>query len=363
MTGIELRRSETPRASIIIPATSSSDLLLACLRSLARHVPCGLPYETIVVLNRVTPDQQRQLRDTVTGLQVVCPAVNLGLAGAANRGRQLARGEFLVLLHDDAEVESSWLETLVETAEAHPEAGAIGGMALYPDGRLQYAGMILWRDGRSSPPWTGETPAPAAFDRLRAVDFTGTSSVLVRASAWDAIGGLDERFYPVYYVDVDLAMALRRIGFAVLYEPRSRIRHHRSASTNHRFRSFLIERNRRLFIQKWGEALEQHEPFVEGSAEAVERALARAAAFAPGHIAVVGRPPKRQAFDPDLQERRLIKTKRALQRAYDTYRTAAAARSLLTKAGLDRESAFYAVARRWAIRIVDRIAHAHPRSR
>ncbi|HUI77968.1 MAG TPA: glycosyltransferase [Bryobacteraceae bacterium] len=319
MTGIDLPRSNKPRASVIIPATSTPELLLACLRSLARNGPRDLPYETIVVLNNASRDDERQLRETVTGLQVVGSRVNLGLAGAGNRGRQLARGEFLVLLHDDAEVEPAWLETLVETADAHPEAGAIGGMVLFPDGRLQHAGMILWRDAQSSVPWVGKTPAPTAYACLRAVDFCGTSSLLVRAAAWDAIGGLDERFYPVYYVDVDLAMALRRLGFVVVYQSRSCIRHHKGASTTRRFAYFLYLRNRRLFVEKWGAALEEHEPFAKDSHEAIERASARAASFQPPPMAATGPPPACPPFDSALQERRHRKKSRALQRAYAMY--------------------------------------------
>src|SRR5262249_40036677 len=162
-----------------------------------------------------------------------------------------------------------WLETLVETADAHPEAGAVGGKVLFPDGRLQNAGMILWRDGTTSQPWVGEPPAPSAFDALRAVDYCGTSSLRVPAAAGAAAGGLDERFYPVYYVDVDLAMALRRMGWVVLYQPRSRIRHHQGASGDLRFRWFVTGRNRRMFVEKWGADLEQHESRQTGSPEAV----------------------------------------------------------------------------------------------
>ena len=80
---------------------------------------------------------------------VASPA-NLGMAGAGNRGRSRARGEFLVTLHDDAEVEPGWLAALVQAADAHPEAGAIGSKILGFDGRLQAAGFIIWRNGRTS---------------------------------------------------------------------------------------------------------------------------------------------------------------------------------------------------------------------
>jgi GT2 family glycosyltransferase len=195
----------------------------------------------------------------------------------------------------------------------------VGGKVLFPDGRLQNAGMILWRDGTTSQPWI-ETPEPSAFDTLRAVDYCGTSSLLVRASAWDAAGGLDERFYPVYYVDVDLAMAIRRQGRVVLYQPRSRIRHHQGASGDLSFRWFVTHRNRRLFLEKWGSALAAHEPPEKGSAAAIERAVARAEAFAerarrdgpPSSVL----PPARPAFDPLRQERRHREMETALRRDY-----------------------------------------------
>jgi GT2 family glycosyltransferase len=276
---IDLPRCEAPRVSIIIIATSNFDLLGACLRSVARFGPKTIPFETIVVLNGAGPDTEAALRATVTGVKVVRSPVNLGLAGAGNCGRLSAQGELLILLHDDAEVEPGWMEALVQAADAHPEAGAVGSKVLHLDGRLQSAGGILWSDASASPPWIGDAPSPDAFSRLRAVDFCGSCSLLVRAIAWDAIGGLEQNLYPVYYVDVDLGVALRSIGFVVLYEPASRIRHHQGASSNLRFRTFASQRNRRIFIEKWGKALEGHEPFLQQSPPAIERAMARAEAF------------------------------------------------------------------------------------
>jgi len=225
-----------------------------------------------------------------------------------------------VILHDDAEIEPGWLEALVETADAHPEAGAVGSKVLFLNGRLQAAGMILWRDAKTSPPWVGETPAPTAFDKLRAVDYCGTSSLLVRAAVWDAVGGLDERFYPVYYVDVDLSMALRQLGFVVLYQPKSRIRHHQGASSTPRFGRFVNQSNRHRFIEKWSAALEEHEPPAQEQPAAIERAMARAEAFAsrarqrqipPLNVGV-----KSIQFNPAVHEREHLEKSRLLRKAY-----------------------------------------------
>jgi O-antigen biosynthesis protein len=317
---IDLPQSAAPRVSVIIPSSTRLDLLHACLRSIARFGPAAIPYETIVVLNEATPEAETRLRGTATGIQVVSSPVNLGLAGAGNRGRALARGELLILLHDDAEIEPGWMEALVETADAHPEAGAIGGKVLHPDGRLQWAGGILWRTAICSKPWVGEAPAPTAFDRLRAVDFCGTSSLLIHAALWDFVGGLDEQFYPVYYVDVDVAMSTRKLGFVVLYQPNSRIRHHQAASSDPGFREFLLHRNRLLCVEKWGAALENHEPYERDSPAAVERALARAEIFASrcrhtGNMIIEysGRP---KTFNAAEQHSRHVEKSRTLQEAY-----------------------------------------------
>lgn len=313
-----------PRVSVIVPAFTP-ELLYRCLRSIARFAPSGIPYETIVVLNQTTPGLEADLRENVAGLQVVSPTVNLGLAGGCNRGRSIARGEFLLVLHDDAEIEPGWMEALLEAADAYPQAGAIGSMVLFPDGRLQNAGMILWQDGKTSPPWFGEPPEPTVFDTVRAVDYCGTSSLLVRAAAWDAIGGLDERFYPAYYVDVDLAMSLRNLGLIVLCQPRSRIRHHRGASTTARFRRFVGHRNHLLFLEKWGDALTEYEVRSPGSRQAVERAVARAEAFAercrPAGLTAIGPPAEPAALDPAAHELRHREMHRALQEAYISYLT------------------------------------------
>jgi GT2 family glycosyltransferase len=96
--------------------------------------------------------------------------------------------------------------------------------------------------------WSAKTSALAKARSTAAGEFSYGSafaqlisaapvSLLVRTTLWDFIGGLDEQFYPVYYVDVDLAIAMRKLGFVVLYQPNSRIRHHLAASSDPSFTS------------------------------------------------------------------------------------------------------------------------------
>jgi GT2 family glycosyltransferase len=263
-----------PLVSVIIPTAGSRELLVRCLSALEEHEPAGIQSETIVVLNGAIDLQELERWPSLRLLQ---PQVNLGIAAACNAARRIARGAYLILLHDDTEVEKGWLEGLVATATEHQEAGAIGCRVLHMDGTLQAAGWVLWQDGSTSPPWVGEPPPPPeSFCELRAVDYCGTCSLLVRASTWDAVGGLDEQFFPAYYVDVDFCLAVRRRGEAVYCTPSSTLRHHRGASGNRRFREFLTARNRTLFLAKWGSLLDSQEPPERSNPQAIERALARA---------------------------------------------------------------------------------------
>ncbi len=241
-------------------------------------MPAGLGFEVIVVLNSPN-DYDAVLAESSIEGRVIGASTNLGLAGAGNRARAEAGGDFLVLLHDDAQIEQGWIEALLDAAANEPRAGAIGGQVLSPEGQLQSAGMILWRDATTSAPWNGAPPSVDSFAVARAVDYIGTSSLLIRADTWDAVGGLDEQFFPLYYVDVDLAMKIRRHGQIVLYDPRSRIHHHQGASGDLRWRWFVTLRNRRRFLAKWQAELEEHEVGLPGSQEAIESAMQRAEAF------------------------------------------------------------------------------------
>jgi GT2 family glycosyltransferase len=280
---IALPRATDPRVSIVIVTARRPDRLLRCLAAIAREVPADLACEVVVVLNAAEPALRAQLAAEVAGARVVESEIPLGFAGGANLGALHARGALLHHLHDDTEVGRGWLVALTAALDAHPEAGAAGSLVLGFDGAVQTAGYVLWRDGTTSPPWTGPPPPPESFGRPYAVDYCASASLLIRTSAWDATGGFNEDLHPAYYVDVDLAMALRDAGHVVLCAPGSRVLHERGGSSGSAFRAFVSARNRELFVARWSRDLAAQEPPGEG-ADALDRARAatarRAAAVA-----------------------------------------------------------------------------------
>jgi GT2 family glycosyltransferase len=254
-----------PRASVIVVSTVNAGGLERCLAALAALGPDEPSFETIVVLNGAE-DAVREVARRTAGITVVETVVNRGFAGGSNLGRSAASGEFIVLLHDDAEAQPGWLSALVRCAGERPEAGAVGSRVLNPDGTLQLAGAVLWSDATTRP----LTGADGDFPTCRAVDYAGSAALLVRAASWDAVGGMDDLLYPAYYVDADLATALRARGEAIYYEPAARVVHERGGSSAERMRTFLTLRNRERFRAKWAELLARQAPPGD-----LERGLAR----------------------------------------------------------------------------------------
>lgn len=270
---LHLPSCKDPVVSIIIVTTRGAQRLLRCLTAVSRHASVDLPVEVIVVLN-AAESEVRSASERARGLRTVDSKISLGFAGGMNLGVRAARGQYVHALHDDTEVTEGWLTALVDLISARPEVGAVGSMLLEPSGDVQTAGVILWADGRVSVPWHGEPPPPrGAFKDAVPVDYASSASLLVRRDLWHAIGGMDEQFHPAYYIDVDLAMALRRAGWSVWCEPRSQVVHQRGGSAGLRFRIFVSERNRARFVAKWSSELQDYEPHGT-STEALERALA-----------------------------------------------------------------------------------------
>ncbi len=243
-----------PRASILIVCHRHVDLLLRCLESLQRNVSGAVAAETIVLFNGTPEADRGGARRALADGRVIVSEVNLGFGGGNNRAAEAARGEYLVMLNDDAEVQPGWLEALIETGDEHPDAGAVGSRILHPGGWLQEAGSVVWSDASTIGVGRGLPPGSRRYEYLREVDYASACSLLIRRETFERVGGFDQRFFPAYNEDVDLCFAIRRLGQRVLYQPRSVIVHHESQSGADA-KTFLILRGRRLLREKWAREL------------------------------------------------------------------------------------------------------------
>ncbi|HUY05688.1 MAG TPA: glycosyltransferase family 2 protein [Acidimicrobiales bacterium] len=267
---------ESPLVSVIIIAWRSAPHIRACLESVVTHIH-GIAYEVVLILNE-PDDQLREFVDMqTTGIRTITTRVNVGYGGAVNLGVNRARGEFVVLLNDDAEVMENWLEPLVDLARRRPRAVAVGSTTLFPDGSIQEAGSAIWADGSTVKVGRGLPRDSRRYDYERRVEHCSGTSLLVRRSAWMAIGGMDAKaYYPAYYEDTDLCLRLIEAGGEVWYQPRSYLRHIESASTNFSYRRFLFEKNQAVFVRRWHELLHSHVAFVPDDDRVIDEARWRA---------------------------------------------------------------------------------------
>jgi GT2 family glycosyltransferase len=266
---------EAPVVSVCIPVVSGHGLIAGCLDSIAASHP-SVETEVIVVANGLGRDDLISLRGR-DDIVLAYSAVNAGFSGGNNLAAGYARGRYLLLLNDDSAIEPGFIDCLLGAVRREPSIAAAGGMIVSVDGMLQEAGSVLWRDGWVAHVGAGQSPRATPYRYVRDVDYISANGLLVDRRAWDAVGGLDERYFPAYYEDVDLCLALRQQGYRVVYEPRARLRHLESQSTSTTFRNFLLIRNRAQLVAKWSAVLEEFAEHPEPIDEtAIDAAVLRA---------------------------------------------------------------------------------------
>jgi N-acetylglucosaminyl-diphospho-decaprenol L-rhamnosyltransferase len=214
----------------------------ARLAALAAAWPGGDPrFELVVVDNSgsappLTPEPAPAAAPDPAGalsVRLLRPGRNLGFAGGVNAGVAACRAPLLLLLNADAVPEPGALERLIEGFAAHPEAAGLAPRLAGADQRPQFAWQLrrlpsAWSLLRQTLPWPiagrgaglAAEPPPGP-----AVEQPAAAALALRRQALADAGGLDERFYPAWFEDVDLARRLRQHGGVLLYWPAARFRH------------------------------------------------------------------------------------------------------------------------------------------
>ncbi len=255
-TPIALPLAESPLVSIIIPVYNHFEHTWNCLKSIA-ELDTDLPFEVIVVDDAST-DETAEKMALIAGVRYHRQAENGGFIEACNTGAALATGEYLLFLNNDTVVRPGWLDALMRTFSDHPDCGLAGSQLLYPDGRLQEAGGIVFSDASGWNYGRLENPQAPEFNHLREVDYCSGASIAIKKALFEQLGGFDSRYKPAYYEDTDLAFAVREAGYRVLYQPASQVVHFEGvssgtdlASGTKRFQAI----NQKKFAEKWAHAL------------------------------------------------------------------------------------------------------------
>lgn len=253
--------SAQPVASIVIPVYNHAAHTLACLRALAAHPPAAAC--EILVIDDGSSDDTAAWMAAIDGLRHHRRAHNGGFIAACNDGLRLARGQYVVLLNNDTVPQPGWLDALLDTFAQVPEAGLVGAQLLYPDGRLQESGGIVFDDGSCWSYGRFESAEDPRYASLRDADYCSGATLAIPRALFEQLGGLDARYAPAYYEDTDLAFKVRAAGRRVLVQPASRVVHDEGTSngtdTSSGIKAWQV-RNQQVFADAWRAALARQLP-------------------------------------------------------------------------------------------------------
>lgn len=233
--------------SIIIPTHNGLHMLAPCIESIRQYT--DVPYEIIVVDNASTDRTDRYcIREKITFISL--PS-NAGFPRACNLGLAAASGDYLLLLNNDVTVTANWLSNMISALQSSDDIGMVGPVTNAASGRQKIEVSFQGK---------------ADFQQIAAINNVSDSSrwidvkriigmcLLLKRDVLHAVGLLDEVFSPGHYEDDDYCLRARSCGYRLLVCEDVLVHHEGSASFKKNFTEqlqALIDRNYRLFIDKW----------------------------------------------------------------------------------------------------------------
>ncbi|HYE75503.1 MAG TPA: glycosyltransferase family 2 protein, partial [Blastocatellia bacterium] len=199
--------------SIIIPVFNKVEYTENCLEQLRMTLPHDFSGEIILVDDASTDDTPSALERWAAldrRIKVIRNPRNLGFIRSCNRGAEAASGEIIVFLNNDTLPQPGWLPPLLRVLRERPDAGAVGGKLIYPDGTLQEAGGIIFSDGSGCNFGKYDRSANSpVYNFVREVDYCSGALLATRSDLFTKLGGFDVNFAPAYYEDTDYCFSLR----------------------------------------------------------------------------------------------------------------------------------------------------------
>lgn len=218
------------RISVVVLNFNGKRYLDSCLSALASQT--YEDFEVIVVDNGSTDGSTEHLDAHFPWVTVVKNVKNLGFAGGTNAGIRHAEGKYILTLNNDTRVDRRFLECLIEPMLSSRDVGMCASKMLFPDGRINSAGMCLSRSGAAWDRGMFE-PDLGQYDSQEEVFGPCAGAALYREEMLDEIGLFDEDFF-LYMEDVDLAFRGRLAGWRCIYVPQAGVYHHHGGTAGFR---------------------------------------------------------------------------------------------------------------------------------
>jgi GT2 family glycosyltransferase len=246
---------ESPDVSVVIPAHNKVNVTYACLAALL--LAWNKASFEVILVDDASTDETAQIEELVSGITVIHNEEAQRFIRACNAGAARARGKYVVLLNNDTEPTTGWLDALIDAFHRFPNVGLAGSKLLYPDGSLQDAGGIIWNSGD---PWnygSRQNPHDPRFTYARQADYLSGAAMMTTKAIWGELEGLSSYLEPMYFEDTDFAFKVRDAGYTTWYVPSSVVYHYEGMTsgtdTSKGYKRFQ-EINRPKFKRKWAKA-------------------------------------------------------------------------------------------------------------
>ena len=246
--------------SIVIPTCATRGMIKTCIETL-RRLTAYKNYEIVCIENIPPADRKWRTWLKRNADRVVSTTEPYNWSRFNNLATAEASGEFLLFLNDDIEIlEPDWLEILLQQAQ-RPEVGAVGPLLLYPDRRIQHAGLFLsaMGQGRHAFRYLPEDQ-PGYFGLARTqrnvIALTG-ACLMTRRDTFDTLGGFNEA-HLVVNNDLDYCLRARQQGLVAVFTPHTRLIHYETVSRA----GMPDEYDAAVFDSKWRDLFLAGDPFL-----------------------------------------------------------------------------------------------------
>ena len=283
-----LKRTPPSRGlvSIIIPTRAARGMIERCIETI--RTSTNYPHIEIVCIENI-PLAQAHWRDWLEDHadEVLSADEPFNWSRFNNRAAAAAQGEYLLFLNDDIEIDDpEWLDMLLAQAQ-RPEVGVVGPLLLYPDRRIQHAGMFLadMAQARHAFRYAAEDD-PGYFGLAlteRDVMAVTGACLLTRRDTFERLGGFDEA-HDIVNNDLDYCLKAWEAGLRTIYTPHTRLIHHEAVSRAAVPDAFDVE----AFDKKWREIFLRGDPYFSPHLSKSQDAVAPDGE--PNHVVVTGRP-------------------------------------------------------------------------
>ncbi|MCU0256094.1 MAG: glycosyltransferase family 2 protein [Vicinamibacterales bacterium] len=225
------------QVSILVVNWNAGPLLRRCVSS---AIETGA--EVVVVDNASNDGAALEVAAHLPAARVLLERENRGFAGGVNLAAHHAAGDYLLLLNPDARIDAAAVLALRDALDAHPDAGAAGACLVDEDGTPQRGFTVrrfptlasiaadlllvddLWPGNPVRRRYLADDVPLDGRDPLD-VEQPAAACLMLRRRVFDALGGLDERFHPAWFEDVDLCRRVRAAGHRILFVPAARVVH------------------------------------------------------------------------------------------------------------------------------------------